>query len=1359
MPGQGCPSPRFRSPSSRFSTRGALLLMSFLGLYGGTAFRVQAEPVGTFSHPTFSNGIHGSNLNLHFRITWGGGEPRKWRAIITLSEGKVLRFQNLGMDPDEPGSVWIQQGAGGLPRDSLWEGLIGANSSMVVVRPPSPRTYQGLDVLVEGPPDASLLLVFWTDDPPQKRRWVTIPLNEISHRELTVDLDESGNRLFVHRREDDTLRVDPERQVLLFSPEETIKFNIYLNMPGGVTDQRLRLQARLVRSRENTELWTTEIDWQPTAQPRVPLELSAPKEQGVYELKVSISSSPRLPLPNLVSLPGWGSIRSLPELPEPAWSKPKIAERTIQLTVVRPDRPPMMVSSASWRQVGQIEPGSTKWWEKLPGISQPIRLLHLLRPPFGSGQSRLVQLQKVPWTELEASAGSSEPSWEAYTLPVDKVGKPHIVEVEVTNTSPQSVAICILEANGGGGVYPFGLDSGITITSESTRFRLPGESVWHRLVFWPRTKEPILLVSNLHSIHPARLGRIRVLAGPDHLTPADATPPEAGSRLFAAYFHRPLFPELFGATQVPLGKSRMGADDWHTFYEGGRRLIEYLAYAGYGGVMLTVLAEGSTIYPSQLLEPTPRHESGALIEAGLDPIRKDVLELLFRLFDRENLKLIPALEFATPLPELERIIREDPFQLDYLRLIDETGCPLVEKARSSGGLGPYYNILEPRVQAAVEAVIVELVSRYGHHPSFGGIAVHLSPSNFTQFPKPLCPLDDLTVARFQRETGLVLPGSGPERFAARAQWLRESGMEKWLAWRAQLLAGFYRRLSYHVTQANPQARLYLAGYDIFGSPDLREILRPRLPHRSSIGEALLGAGFDLRLYEDAQQIVFLRPHRYEANLDSREVPSPEIAHNTDWERLSESRVYSGVLNFQSPSHFRLDSFAEQCPIQPCYFWASAQLVPAGFYNRKRIAEALAYSDALWVFDGGPMLTVGQEESIQRYCRVYRRLPTVRFNRVTDSLGQDPVQPLVVRYAAVQEYAYIYAVNLSPISLAAVIQLVGPEDAVALDLASGRTIELASQGGMFQWTINIDAYDVAAIKVRGPETRIISAQIRWNESEYEVLAKEIVALSQRLAVLRNPPLWTALQNPSFELSPQEGEAVPGWFLLTPGAKIQLDSQISRQGKQSLRLLSEDGTATLVTHPFPPPETGRLAVRAFIRASAPISPVRLVIEGKKHEGEVLTLGEVLNSRLANQPSMVSSDWQPFGDLEIPNLPADQLSVIRLRIDLMGPGELWLDDVQLCQLSFSRTELIELIKLLAPAEASLAQGRIGTCLRVLDSYWARFLQAYVEVSEPIIASTAGLGTTKNAGPHHQPTPKSSDGGGWFRLRDWLPKRLRFF
>ena len=86
------------------------------------------------------------------------------------------------------------------------------------------------------------------------------------------------------------------------------------------------------------------------------------------------------------------------------------------------------------------------------------------------------------------------------------------------------------------------------------------------------------------------------------------------NRLLAAYLDRPLIPENFSAREsLDSGRS---LDDWRTFYQGGTRLVECLQHAGYNALMITVLADGSTIYPSEILQPTPRYDTGVFASGG-----------------------------------------------------------------------------------------------------------------------------------------------------------------------------------------------------------------------------------------------------------------------------------------------------------------------------------------------------------------------------------------------------------------------------------------------------------------------------------------------------------------------------------------------------------------------------------------------------------------------------------------------------------------------------------------------------------------------------------------------------------------------
>src|SRR6185369_8411258 len=107
---------------------------------------------------------------------------------------------------------------------------------------------------------------------------------------------------------------------------------------------------------------------------------------------------------------------------------------------------------------------------------------------------------------------------------------------------------------------------------------------------------------------------------------------------------------------------------------------------GHNGLLLSVLADGSTIYPSQRLEPTPRYDTGTFFDQGFDPVRKDVAELLFRLFDREDLRLIPTVQFAAPLPELEALLRQGGRDSIGVEWVGADGATWLQRNEPARGL-------------------------------------------------------------------------------------------------------------------------------------------------------------------------------------------------------------------------------------------------------------------------------------------------------------------------------------------------------------------------------------------------------------------------------------------------------------------------------------------------------------------------------------------------------------------------------------------------------------------------------------------------------------------------------------------------
>ena len=123
--------------------------------------------------------------DLRVRIAWGGGADRVWQGTISVSEGSLSDPQALGVEADEPGSMWLDGNSDGAAK--------------LVVRQRSPRTYDGVDALVSAPPSARLLVQLSAVDDSAPPNAIEIPLSDLSGEFVSKELDKRGNRLVTTR--------------------------------------------------------------------------------------------------------------------------------------------------------------------------------------------------------------------------------------------------------------------------------------------------------------------------------------------------------------------------------------------------------------------------------------------------------------------------------------------------------------------------------------------------------------------------------------------------------------------------------------------------------------------------------------------------------------------------------------------------------------------------------------------------------------------------------------------------------------------------------------------------------------------------------------------------------------------------------------------------------------------------------------------------------------------------------------------------------------------------------------------------------------------------------------------------------
>jgi hypothetical protein len=622
-------------------------------------------------------------------------------------------------------------------------------------------------------------------------------------------------------------------------------------------------------------------------------------------------------------------------------------------------------------------------------------------------------------------------------------------------------------------------------------------------------------------------------------------------------------------------------------------------------------------------------------------------------------------------------------------------------------------------------------------------------------PGPDWGMDDATIERFQQYANLQVPGKGPTRFAQRAQFLRSEPQRRlWLQWRAAEVHHFYRSLQAELAGSRPGSRLYLAGAGALDGAALESDLRPALPRTMTTAEALLRAGIDTQLYKDNEGLVLLRPERITpGGRLSAQALDLEAGQMPDADACFRGASTPGSLFVHRPQQVRVESFDELSPFQPSYTWLVAQPVPSGWQNRQRFVRSLAALDSQAMFDGGWLLPLGQEEAIRHLVAAYRSLPAIRFQRADDG-GAGATQPVTFRYATHAGRTYAYVVNDSPLGITAWVRLSAAAGCQLEELTGRRQVaplKLDAQGTY--WQVELQPYDLVAVQLSAPGVKFFDPRVSFPATLKAALGQRIRQLGIRAASLRVPPPLDVLSNAGFENPPAVGGQLPGWVTTQqPGVTIQLDQTQTHGGSQSVRMTSDGAWACLVSQPLEPPETGRLWMSVWLRvADAAAQPaLQLALEGKLDGQRYYRHAPVgLVPAGSQEGAPIGTDWTQYV-FQVDDLPLEGLSQLYVRLDLRGPGEVWVDDVELFDLAFSANERKELNKLITLANVTLEEDRLGDCLRLLDGYWPRFLDQYVPLPPGGSPNLSDAPPVEIANPPSQPPPKT---GLLDRVKNLLP------
>ena len=1064
-----------------------------------------------------------------------------------------------------------------------------------------------------------------------------------------------GGAVVIGRAPGDMLPVTISRPHLVFAPGERFECRLTPRLPADFTRAGdVRYLWQLSRARGCAPIAEGELNPGGASDDALTLGMELPATEGAYDLDLRATSSSGPVQSRKVQVLVLAATPSADEPPAAAKAGPVLAQ-------------PFPPENAGFlRRVGAV-----RFWKSANRQNAP----------------------QWPWPGFSAADWPSvDPEgfeYRAYRLKLENPDQPHRLTLTVPATTSQSLGMGILQPNAAGELVPPGPAAGFEVDIVRSRAETP-----LHLDFWPTVRDPIVVVHNQRSGRPLQIMRLESTLTTQPERARTEPPAPADQRWIGPYIRTPFLPETFGAAQAADPESGASLDDWETFRTAGERLTAGLHAAGYNSCLLSVLGDGGTLYPSELSEGSCRYDSGPLFTTGQDPVRKDVLEMLFRQFALEQLVLVPELRFVQPLPALENLLSEGVDMARGIELIGHDGRSWSDTHPQDRA--PHYNPLDPRVQEAVAAVVTEFVERYRGNPAFRALGLELSRHGCLQLPGLEWGYDDETIARFAREMQMeILGGSGPARFQRRFELLTTKYGRDWVAWRCRELAQFHLRLVRLVTGANPAAKVVFTTTELLPSVAADEDAAAAQKGGMGFDPLLLAAGVDLKLYADARQVLFLRP-----GLTRTGVGTPGRALEESFNRnplvdaaFREAGPTAGCLWFDQAQPFRLDDLEALSPWQPAVAGMLTPPVSSPLGERRRWAQAISGLEAQVIFSGGG-LSPGAADATRDFRAVLRELPAVPFHGPARRQ-----QPAVVRTAHYQDQTYAYVLNESPDSLPVVLHFNCPATTRLEVLGNASSVRLVrdSETGS-RVSLTVPAYGLWACRLHAPQAQLLLPEINVAPAALTRIHHRIAEFEAQLRAWNaaGERLGLPLANPGFELARGPRQELVGW---EPEAESMLactlDSVQPHSGLTAARLVSTGRPVALNTAPLTLGEGRFLTMSLWLRSNREAAQVRLTLEGDD--------GSDRHEQSAQLD--VGPDWHRYV-FRVSNLPVDTLRNAHVKIELSNAGKLWIDDVELQLQRLTADDSRQLTKHLSAVRLAWDERRLTDCERLLDGYWGRYL-----------------------------------------------------
>ena len=710
--------------------------------------------------------VEGFVLDLNLRIVWGGPKPESYRVSIELDNGVLSGTQQLGIDPNDPSFI-LKDSDGRLVFDDR------------------ETQFGGCDIRVQAKSNSRLKLKLQIEDPETSQAITKEYSWSLKSLRDNPDLQELGFndcRISIDRVPGDRLRVVTTRSHLVYNSEEPLNIQI---QPHGLPwfSTACSFECTIVRVDDEHQVFrksqTLLLDSHGNCEAYDVLT-ATPKEEGVYELRFKLEPKRMLPgiilrhtsIDRNVQFVVYNNMPAGRVAIAPSQRAEDVAARWKPLLTI----PPKSFERQSLTNLlaGQIETSRRFPYFEIAKSFSIIPKESPFDPNFDLNDSTL---SIVPGAIANASIASLVPG-ELHRLSIRSSDNNASYRVSIASTGTRehkSREEQIVNEI-------FDVSSTQAIDRVIHPSMAKGEEKLE-VLFWPNSRNAKLEVTNLSSTHPLSITETLVDVWNETLESPSAYQNPANQHGSILELHSANLRSALGSHSSGYSESKSPTyDDWRLFLRFAKQIGNYCNANGFDSLAMTVHTEGGTLFPSSKLSSNARFDTGTFSSDGRDPLRKDIVELMYRAMSRYGVEFVPMLELGSPIKEVEELLLKVDNR-DILQLRDSSRS-------SSPPISHLYNPLSASVQQAIAVALVEFENRYNSHPNYRGFALRATNASHLEVSVPI---DQTNTSILDRFAG-SMAGNLPKDVTQREQFIVQRLQAVYSQWMKESIAGFLGKL-------------------------------------------------------------------------------------------------------------------------------------------------------------------------------------------------------------------------------------------------------------------------------------------------------------------------------------------------------------------------------------------------------------------------------------------------------------------------------------------------------------------------------------------------------------------------------------